>query len=148
MSTMICLKRIIFFLFREWYSYHFPELVKIINDNYLYAKTAKFIGNRKEFTEERVEELEEVVMDSGKARAIYDASRSSMGKCRISSIFVYCYEYINSHFYQIKLSWMKKKRLLRIIWILDCKPIYVNDAAVTWFVQREPTNQKACYKSD
>lgn len=104
MSTMICLKRIIFFLFREWYSYHFPELVKIINDNYLYAKTAKFIGNRKEFTEERVEELEEVVMDSGKARAIYDASRSSMGKCRISSIFVYCYEYINSHFYQIKLS--------------------------------------------
>ena len=69
-----------FVFFREWYSYHFPELVKIVNDNYLYAKTAKFIGNRKEFTEEKVEELEEVVMDSGKARAIYDASRSSMGK--------------------------------------------------------------------
>ncbi|XP_052100396.1 nucleolar protein 56-like [Mytilus californianus] len=64
---------------REWYSYHFPELVKIVNDNYLYAKAAKYIGNRKEFTEEKVEELEEIVMDSGKARAIYDASRSSMG---------------------------------------------------------------------
>ena len=24
--------------YREWYSYHFPELVKIIPDNYLYAK--------------------------------------------------------------------------------------------------------------
>lgn len=66
-------------IYREWYSYHFPELVKIVNDNYLYAKTAKFIGNRKEFTEEKIDELEEVVMDSGKARAIYDASRSSMG---------------------------------------------------------------------
>lgn len=65
---------------REWYSYHFPELVKIVNDNYLYAKTAKFIGNRKEFTKEKLDGLEEVVMDSGKARAIYDASRSSMGK--------------------------------------------------------------------
>lgn len=64
---------------REWYSYHFPELVKIVNDNYLYAKTAKFIGNRKEFTKEKLDGLEEVVMDSGKARAIYDASRSSMG---------------------------------------------------------------------
>ena len=54
--------------------------MKIVNDNYLYAKTAKFIGNRKEFTEEKLDDLEEVVMDSGKARAIYDASRSSMGK--------------------------------------------------------------------
>ena len=23
---------------REWYSWHFPELVKIVNDNYQYAK--------------------------------------------------------------------------------------------------------------
>lgn len=72
------------FFFREWYSYHFPELVKIVNDNYLYAKAAKYIGNRKEFTEEKVEELEEIVMDNGKARAIYDASRSSMGMYRHS----------------------------------------------------------------
>ena len=64
---------------REWYSYHFPELVKIVNDNYLYAKVAQFIGNRKEFTEDRLEDLEELVMDSGKAKAIWDASRSSFG---------------------------------------------------------------------
>ena len=65
--------------FREWYSYHFPELVKIISDNYLYAKVVKLIGNRKEFTEDSMEQLEELVMDSGKAQAILDASRSSMG---------------------------------------------------------------------
>ncbi|KAL2321701.1 hypothetical protein Fmac_026080 [Flemingia macrophylla] len=31
---------------REWYSWHFPELVKIVNDNYLYAKVAKFIEDK------------------------------------------------------------------------------------------------------
>ncbi len=64
---------------REWYSYHFPELVKIVNDNYLYAKVAQFIKDRKTLTQESVEGLEEVVMDSAKAQAIYDASRASMG---------------------------------------------------------------------
>lgn len=64
---------------REWYSYHFPELVKIVPENYLYAKTARFIKNRKELSEEKLEALEEIVMDSGKAQAILDASRSSMG---------------------------------------------------------------------
>nr|CAD7194549.1 unnamed protein product [Timema douglasi] len=65
---------------REWYSYHFPELVKIVPENYLFAKVARFVKNRKELNEEKLEELEEIVMDSGKAKAILDASRSSMGK--------------------------------------------------------------------
>jgi len=64
---------------REWYSYHFPEMVKVVNDNYTYARVAKYIGNRKEFTEDKMEGLEEIVMDSGKARAIIDASKASMG---------------------------------------------------------------------
>ncbi|KAK2584161.1 hypothetical protein KPH14_006591 [Odynerus spinipes] len=64
---------------REWYSYHFPELVKIVPENYMYAKVAKLIKNRKELTEEKLEALEEIVMDSAKAQAIIDASKSSMG---------------------------------------------------------------------
>jgi len=64
---------------REWYSYHFPELVKIVNDNYLYAKLAQYIKSRKELTEEKLEGLEEIVMDEAKAKAIYVASKSSMG---------------------------------------------------------------------
>ncbi|KAI3451500.1 hypothetical protein Pfo_008165 [Paulownia fortunei] len=31
---------------REWYGWHFPELAKIIQDNILYAKTVKLMGNR------------------------------------------------------------------------------------------------------
>ena len=64
---------------REWYSYHFPELVKIVPDNYTFAKCVKVIKNRKELTEEAISKLEEVVMDSAKAKAIVDASKTSMG---------------------------------------------------------------------
>jgi len=64
---------------REWYSYHFPELVKIVPENYTFARLAKFIKNRKELSEESLEGLEEITMDSGKAKAILDASKSSMG---------------------------------------------------------------------
>ncbi|XP_037107859.1 nucleolar protein 56 [Syngnathus acus] len=64
---------------REWYGYHFPELVRIVPDNSLYCRLAQLIGNRKELTDESVASLEEVVMDNAKAQAILDASRSSMG---------------------------------------------------------------------
>ncbi|KAK2872447.1 hypothetical protein QQF64_017940 [Cirrhinus molitorella] len=64
---------------REWYGYHFPELIKIVSENSIYCKLAKLIGNRKELTEEMLEAIEEITMDSGKAQAILDASRSSMG---------------------------------------------------------------------
>merc|ERR1712142_514193 len=64
---------------REWYSYHFPELVKIVPDNYTYARVACFLKSRKDFDAAKVEPLEEIVMDSAKAQAIFDASRMSMG---------------------------------------------------------------------
>merc|ERR1711976_498439 len=64
---------------REWYSYHFPELVKIVPDNYTFAKCVKVIKNRKTLTQEKVEGMEEILMDSAKAQAVYDASKASMG---------------------------------------------------------------------
>nr|KAG5700618.1 hypothetical protein BaRGS_015448 [Batillaria attramentaria] len=63
---------------REWYSYHFPELVKVVPDNYMYARVVQMIKNRKELTPEMTDALEEVVMDSAKVQAIFDAARSSM----------------------------------------------------------------------
>lgn len=64
---------------REWYSYHFPELAKIVTENYKYAKVAQFIKDRKSLTAESVEPLEEILMDSSSAQAIIDASKMSMG---------------------------------------------------------------------
>ncbi|KFP88338.1 Nucleolar protein 56, partial [Acanthisitta chloris] len=64
---------------REWYGYHFPELIKIVPENSMYCRVAKFIGNRRELSQDSLEGLEEIVMDSAKAQAILEASRSSMG---------------------------------------------------------------------
>ena len=64
---------------REWYSYHFPELVKIVNDNYMFAKLTTLIGDRTKLSEEQEPAVEELVMDSAKTRAIFEAAKSSMG---------------------------------------------------------------------
>ncbi|XP_045104665.1 nucleolar protein 56-like isoform X2 [Portunus trituberculatus] len=64
---------------KEWYSYHFPELAKVVTDNYQYSKCAHFIKDRKTLSEESLPKLEEITMDSAVAQAILDASRMSMG---------------------------------------------------------------------
>lgn len=51
-----------------------------MTDNYMYARVVQVIKNRKEITPEMVEPLEEIIMDSAKVQAIFDAARSSMGK--------------------------------------------------------------------
>jgi len=74
-------------VYSEWYSYHFPELVKLVTDNYTYARVAQYVGNRKQLTEERLDGLEKILLDSEKTRAIYDASRSSMGNAVLHVFF-------------------------------------------------------------
>ena len=39
----------------------------------------KFIGSRKDLTDDKLDGLEELVMDSTKAEAIFDAAKMSMG---------------------------------------------------------------------
>ena len=65
---------------REWYSYHFPELIRIVSDNRTYAQVANFIGNRKELSEDSLQELQEMVPDGDKCKAIVEAARVSMGE--------------------------------------------------------------------
>jgi nucleolar protein 56 len=64
---------------REWYSYHFPELIKIVPDNYLFARLVKVIKNRKELSDDMHDQIEEIIMDSAKTKAVFDAAKSSMG---------------------------------------------------------------------
>jgi len=64
---------------REWYSYHFPELYKIVPENGTFARCVKEIKNRKDLTADKLEALEAIVMDSAKAQAIIDAGKMSMG---------------------------------------------------------------------
>ncbi|CAF3330496.1 unnamed protein product [Rotaria socialis] len=64
---------------REWYGYHFPELIRIISDNYTYARVVYLMKNRKEFTINHEEELEAITMDSGKTAAIFEAMKTTIG---------------------------------------------------------------------
>uniref|UniRef100_A0A7N0UZ57 Nucleolar protein 56 n=1 Tax=Kalanchoe fedtschenkoi TaxID=63787 RepID=A0A7N0UZ57_KALFE len=65
---------------REWYGWHFPELVKIVNDNYLYAKVAKYIENKAELSEDKIPELTEILGDEDKAKEVVEAAKASMGQ--------------------------------------------------------------------
>lgn len=65
---------------REWYSWHFPELVKIVNDNYLYAKLAKFIEDKSELSEDKLEGLVDILGDEDKAKEVIEAAKASMGQ--------------------------------------------------------------------
>ena len=65
---------------REWYGYHFPELVKLVPDNYQYARVAQFIGDKDTLDEDKLEDLTSLLeADSTLAHNILDAARGSMG---------------------------------------------------------------------
>ncbi|UZJ54546.1 hypothetical protein CBS101457_003866 [Exobasidium rhododendri] len=65
---------------REWYGWHFPELVRLVPDNMTYAKLASFIKAKERLSESDLEELTEILGDDEvAAKNILDASRASMG---------------------------------------------------------------------
>ncbi|KAH8899963.1 Nop domain-containing protein [Thozetella sp. PMI_491] len=66
---------------REWYGWHFPELIRIVTDNTTYARAVLAIGNKKTLTDDSVDDLANVLnQDKDKADAIIGAARISMGQ--------------------------------------------------------------------
>lgn len=66
---------------REWYSWHFPELIRIVSENQQYARLALFIGDKKRLSDNDLHSLaEQVNDDDGIAQTIIDAARVSMGQ--------------------------------------------------------------------
>ncbi|KAJ0104967.1 hypothetical protein Patl1_18303 [Pistacia atlantica] len=65
---------------REWYSWHFPELVKIVNDNYLYARVVKLIEDKSKLSDDIIPALTDVLGDEDKAKEIVEAGKASMGQ--------------------------------------------------------------------
>ncbi|KAJ5390123.1 Nucleolar protein 56 [Penicillium cataractarum] len=66
---------------REWYSWHFPELVKIVSDNQRYAQIALFVKDKKSLNDDSLHDLAALVEDDkGVAQSIIDAAKRSMGQ--------------------------------------------------------------------
>ncbi|CAJ0585135.1 unnamed protein product, partial [Mesorhabditis spiculigera] len=66
---------------REWYSYHYPELYKIVGDQYKYVRCAVAILDRNKSSEdaELPAKLLEIIEDEEKVAEIVEAARTSMG---------------------------------------------------------------------
>jgi nucleolar protein 56 len=65
---------------REWFSWHFPELSRIVSDNHVFTKLVAHIGIRDNIKDEMKEGLEEILGDEDKAQQILDAAKISMGQ--------------------------------------------------------------------
>ncbi|BCS94241.1 putative NOP5 family protein [Metallosphaera sp. J1] len=61
---------------REWYSIHFPEADKLIEDHEQYAKVVSLAGYRDNVT---VETLTEIGLNEQKAKKLADAAKKSIG---------------------------------------------------------------------
>jgi len=64
---------------REWYSWHFPELARVVTDNYMYARLVTLLGKKEEINEDLLPQIQEITDDPEKAAAVLAAARSSMG---------------------------------------------------------------------
>jgi nucleolar protein 56 len=65
---------------REWYGWHFPELVKIVPENNQYARTVKLVGDKGTLSEDKLDALAEILDgDVVRAKNVLDASKASMG---------------------------------------------------------------------
>jgi nucleolar protein 56 len=66
---------------REWYSWHFPELFKIVSDNQRYCRVALLVRDKKQLTEEKLHDLAAIVDDDEEiARSVIEAAKHSMGQ--------------------------------------------------------------------
>lgn len=66
---------------REWYSWHFPELIRIASENHQYAKLALAIGDKKRLSDKDLEDLTTHCNgDEEIAQSIIDTAKVSMGQ--------------------------------------------------------------------
>ena len=65
---------------REWFSWHFPELPKLLTDNNVFVRVAHLIKNRDDISEILASDLEEIVTDAEIAERILELAKNSMGQ--------------------------------------------------------------------
>lgn len=65
---------------REWFSWHFPELSKLITDGLIFTKLAHLVENRDNMGNVTVEQVEEIVQDGEIAQRVMEVSNTSMGQ--------------------------------------------------------------------
>ncbi|KAL9035505.1 MAG: hypothetical protein Q9214_006551, partial [Letrouitia sp. 1 TL-2023] len=66
---------------REWYSWHFPELIRIVSENYQYSKLALFIGDKSRLSDSHLHDVAaQVNKDVEIAKSVIKTAKISMGR--------------------------------------------------------------------
>lgn len=65
---------------KEWFSWTFPELTRIVNDNIIFTKLVHMIERKENVTEDIHAEISAIVLDDEKATQIIEAAKTSMGQ--------------------------------------------------------------------
>lgn len=64
---------------KEGYSWHFPELAKVIVDNETYAKLVHLVGNKENIKDVDIQELNALTGDEEVSKQVIERAKSSMG---------------------------------------------------------------------
>lgn len=65
---------------KEWFSWTFPELTKIVNDNIIFTKLVHMIERKENVNDDIHAEIAAIVLDEEKATQIIEAAKTSMGQ--------------------------------------------------------------------
>jgi nucleolar protein 56 len=100
---------------REWYSWHFPELARVVTDNYMYARLVSLLGKKEDISEELLPQIQEITDDPEKASAVLAAARASMGfeisDADIASILLFSKRVVSLTEYRKQLSEYLKSKM-------------------------------------
>jgi nucleolar protein 56 len=65
---------------KEWFSWTFPELTRIVNDNIIFTKLVHMIENKSNINDEMKDAITAICLDEEKATQIIEAAKTSMGQ--------------------------------------------------------------------
>jgi len=64
---------------KDWFSWHFPELVKLVPEPVMYCKLLKLIKERKDMKEEMIPDIGEILVDEDLAKTVFETAKMSSG---------------------------------------------------------------------
>ncbi len=64
---------------KEGYSWHFPELAKIVTDNETYCRLVALIGNKANITKIELDDITALTGDESLSKKIVERTQSSVG---------------------------------------------------------------------
>lgn len=83
--------------------------MKIVNDNYLYAKLAKFIDDKAKLSEDKIPDLIDILGDEDKAKEVVEAAKASMGRTLMFLFLITLFVNLSSFLFTCSCSYLQDR---------------------------------------